>query len=90
MNLPGRQNAPPQFASVTDPRDSGATSFGLTGELARRSGARITKNRYDGHCPGNDALYARDGLPDYLDGGAGFDAAQRDALDGLFAVEQIV
>jgi Ca2+-binding RTX toxin-like protein len=39
---------------------------------------------------GNDNLYGRDNTPDYLDGGPGFDTAQRDAIDGVFSIEKFI
>lgn len=39
---------------------------------------------------GNDRLRGRDGFADYLDGGAGTDSAEKDPVDGLFSIEQIV
>lgn len=39
---------------------------------------------------GNDTLLGKDGVGDYLDGGAGTDKAQKDSVDALFSVESIL
>jgi uncharacterized delta-60 repeat protein len=46
-------------------------------------------NRLSGE-DGNDTLYAKNGLSDVIDGGAGTDKAQRDAIDSVKNVEKFI
>ena len=71
-------------ADRLDGGDGDDSLYGGTGNDVLTGG--LGKDRFFGQ-DGDDTLYADDGIAEYVDGGAGFDRARRDAIDTVLNVE---